>query len=828
MKKSVKKSMSLMMTLLMMFGMFVGATSIFAQEESPEQEVVSNSTKKNAELSSSTTGAGDISKTVSESPLELEEATGKIPLESVPTANSQKVTVRFNFKYVKKATVDIELNEGESIGDRLPTVADTQVYIDSEKSLANIELNGYTSNGKLYTLDELRTMPITQDMTFDAYYMVNSTFQYVLYDGREESKQLSADELEKSLLEMSLFNEKTNEEYKSGKLKRISYEKQKSIMGDDRIISKYRYDATVKMPLTDINGNLINYSFFNKKLNADYDQPFIKTAFVSRATSANSYGGMIQLNTNYSPWFWVKVSDASAENPVDVKVKIEQSYPNSYIKELINAEKNFTVTVKDGKAQYKFLSDKTNDPKDLFVDNGYWRNNGRIYTTTDYGEYELIKRNAYGAVVLTAKPEEIEGYTLVKVGDGTSKNNGRRYDDAFFFSYFKNLNFKFNAKAGDTTILDTKEDIKDVKMLHTRKVNPLEIPSVNPVKNKTFLGWAEKNEPNKIVDFSNMIAEKNMEFIPVFDDAPVINAKDVYVYVNEQFDPLKNVSAIDKEDGPIVLTKDNIVSNNVDTSKAGTYHVTFRVADKSKNITEKTITVTVHLKAGIINHAPTLVVKDETIKVGEKIDLNSLIVKAEDKEDGDLIKAVKLIDDGGFNKVKVGKYTVTFKVTDKDGASATKRAIVTVKYGLATMNEAPTLEVKDKTIKQSEALDLKSLVVSAKDKEDGDLIKAVKLTDNGGFNKDKVGKYTVTFKVTDKDGASATKKATVTVIEKDKPLPNPEKNKPKYDNSKSKVQDDRISPKTGDSYNLSQYGMLLGLSGILLAAIEIRKRRKES
>ena len=232
------------------------------------------------------------------------------------------------------------------------------------------------------------------------------------------------------------------------------------------------------------------------------------------------------------------------------------------------------------------------------------------------------------------------------------------------------------------------------------------------------------------------------------------------------------------------------------------------------------------MNAATMNEAPTLEVKDKTIKQGEALDLNSLVVSAKDKEDGDLIKAVKLIDDGGFNKDKVGKYTVIFKVTDKDGASATKRAVVTVTYGLATMNEAPTLEVKDKTIKQGEALDLKSLVVSATDKEDGDLIKAVKLIDDGGFNKDKVGKYTVTFKVTDKDGASATKRATVTVIEKDKPLPNPEKNKPKHDNSKSKVQDDRISPKTGDGYNLSQYGMLLGLSGILLAAIEIRKRRK--
>lgn len=135
------------------------------------------------------------------------------------------------------------------------------------------------------------------------------------------------------------------------------------------------------------------------------------------------------------------------------------------------------------------------------------------------------------------------------------------------------------------------------------------------------------------------------------------------------------------------------------------------------------------------------------------------------------------------------------------------------------INEAPTLEVKDKTIKQGEELDLMSLVVFAKDKEDGDLESTVELIDDGGFDKDKVGKYTITYKVTDKDGASITKKATVTVIEKDKPTPNTDNNKPQAPNSK-------MSPKTGDSFNLALYGILIGLSGLLLIAAEARKSRK--
>ena len=79
--------------------------------------------------------------------------------------------------------------------------------------------------------------------------------------------------------------------------------------------------------------------------------------------------------------------------------------------------------------------------------------------------------------------------------------------------------------------------------------------------------------------------------------APTISANDVTLNVGDTFDPLANVTAMDKEDGTITLTKDNIIANDVDTSKAGTYHVTFRVVDKNGAITEKTITVTVKEKA---------------------------------------------------------------------------------------------------------------------------------------------------------------------------------------------------------------------------------------
>ncbi len=80
---------------------------------------------------------------------------------------------------------------------------------------------------------------------------------------------------------------------------------------------------------------------------------------------------------------------------------------------------------------------------------------------------------------------------------------------------------------------------------------------------------------------------------PVPNTPPVITAKDITLTVGDSFDPVKDVTATDKEDGTITVTKEHITANDVDTSKSGTYHVTYKVTDKNGASTEKTITVTV-------------------------------------------------------------------------------------------------------------------------------------------------------------------------------------------------------------------------------------------
>lgn len=121
----------------------------------------------------------------------------------------------------------------------------------------------------------------------------------------------------------------------------------------------------------------------------------------------------------------------------------------------------------------------------------------------------------------------------------------------------------------------------------------------NPTKDGYyFKGWYLDKEYSNAYDFSTPV---NNDFIlyarwekePVKNTPPTINATDKILTVGDFFDPLKDVSASDKEDGSITLTKDHIIANDVNTTKVGTYHVTYKVADSHKVSTEKTIAVTV-------------------------------------------------------------------------------------------------------------------------------------------------------------------------------------------------------------------------------------------
>ena len=158
--------------------------------------------------------------------------------------------------------------------------------------------------------------------------------------------------------------------------------------------------------------------------------------------------------------------------------------------------------------------------------------------------------------------------------------------------------------------------------------------------------------------------------------APIIKAEDKTLTVGDTFDPKADVTATDEEDGNLT-DKIEVLKNEVDTTKAGKYEVTYKVTDSKGASRTKTITVTVNPKIETLNEAPTIDVTDKEITVGDKFDPKDGVT-AKDKEDGNLTDKIEILKNT-VDPSKPGVYEVTYKVTDSKGASCTKTIKVTVK-----------------------------------------------------------------------------------------------------------------------------------------------------
>ena len=126
------------------------------------------------------------------------------------------------------------------------------------------------------------------------------------------------------------------------------------------------------------------------------------------------------------------------------------------------------------------------------------------------------------------------------------------------------------------------------------------------------------------------------------------------------------------------------------------------------------------------------------------------------------------------------------------------------------MNAAPVIQATDKTIEVGDEFNPRA-DVTATDEEDGDITNKIEILKNT-VDPSKPGVYEVTYKVTDSKGASCTKTIKVTVKEK---TPAPSKN-----NDKTTT----VTPKTGDSTNVSAVIALLAVSGIALLALLKKKK----
>ena len=267
----------------------------------------------------------------------------------------------------------------------------------------------------------------------------------------------------------------------------------------------------------------------------------------------------------------------------------------------------------------------------------------------------------------------------------------------------------------------------------------LKVP-VNLTGNDNVYGYTLKSFPGVSITLSTPIVENTL---------PVINAKDITIMENTNYDPKENVTATDAEDGD--LTNKIEIISNVDTTKPGEYYVTYKVKDSNNSEVEKTIKVTVKE-----NKAPVINANNLTISIKDTYDpLKN--VTATDTEDGDLTSKIKVIKN--TVKQEAGEYEVTYEVEDNNHKKTTKTIKVTV-----VKNQLPVINANDQVVFQNE--DFNPLNnVTATDFEDGDLTNKIKVTENT-VNTKELGTYKVTYEVIDSSSEKTTKTIKVEVKEK--------------------------------------------------------------
>lgn len=220
-----------------------------------------------------------------------------------------------------------------------------------------------------------------------------------------------------------------------------------------------------------------------------------------------------------------------------------------------------------------------------------------------------------------------------------------------------------------------------------------------------------------------------------------------------------------------------------------------------------------------MNAAPVIQATDKTIEVGDEFNPRA-DVTATDEEDGDITNKIEILKND-VNVNEPGIYDVTYKVTDTQGASYTTTIKVTVNPKAADLNACPVIQATDKTLTVGDEFDPKA-GVTAKDAEDGDLTDKIEVVKNTVDTK-KAGKYEVTYKVTDSDGATRTKTIKVSVKEK-APAPSTDKDKTPTTPNKDKDKTTTVTPKTGDTTSVNTIIALLAVSGIALLALLKRKK----
>ncbi|MGF9767240.1 M4 family metallopeptidase [Bacillus albus] len=354
------------------------------------------------------------------------------------------------------------------------------------------------------------------------------------------------------------------------------------------------------------------------------------------------------------------------KNPPSVKFFDGVPYPDDYSKYSdLNGEDNEGVHFNSSiinKVAYLIAQGGTHNGvvvngigEDKMFDIFYYANTDELNMTSDFSELRLacfkVATNKYRANSIEVQAVQ-KAFDAAKI-KGTVKENEVPE---------LTVPFTITLRVGDT--FDPMSNVK--------AVDKEDGDLTNKVKHK---GDVNTSKPGTyIVDYSvvdsqggnatatqTVIVDGNGE-TPDLNPTLIVPAATT-IHVGDSFDPIAKAKAIDKEDGD--LTSKVKVDGKVDTTKSGTYVLTYTATDsKGHEVTAKQ-TVTVKVREEVENELPILKVP-ATTTITEGDQFNPMVgVSATDKEDGDLTS--KVTYEGIGDTTKAGTFEIIYSVADSVG-----------------------------------------------------------------------------------------------------------------------------------------------------------------
>ena len=193
-------------------------------------------------------------------------------------------------------------------------------------------------------------------------------------------------------------------------------------------------------------------------------------------------------------------------------------------------------------------------------------------------------------------------------------------------------------------------------------------------------------------------------------------------------------------------------SGEVNTDKAGTYHVTVIAKNKEGDVTTKEVTVNV--KAAPLP-APVLNVKNETVTITEGDSFSNDMFGASATVKGN---PVSISYNGSVDNDKAGTYHLTIVAENGEGLKSEKEVTVEVKAKPVVKLPAPEITGHDVTININDKFD--NSMLGAKATVNGE---EVSVSYSGDVIQNRPGTYHVTVSAVNSQGLKSEKEFTVTV-----------------------------------------------------------------